>query len=221
MRFALLTVVAALSIAGSADAASIDGQYLEMRNANLWAGPCLSNAEVGITGERAVLAWKVNTGKHAGVQLDGLTVVAVVAGDRTFGAGEKVKTQTVFVVDERASAAQRDALVEMAKSLAGETIGKVIAVKQSKVKLDIASDASSGSAALDAGIASVRTRTLRETDNLCGVEMRRAYPVLAKVSEERPAFTLVGRYAGSEFDGKYSEYTSRNTRGSLIGKFAL
>ena len=221
MRFVILTVVASLGITIAAHAASIDGQYLEMRNANMWAGPCLVNAEVGITGEKALLAWKVNAGKHKDVELDGLTIVAVVSGDRTFGVGEKAKTQTVFVVDERATAAQRDALVEMAKSLAGETIGDVVAVKQAKVKLEISQEADSGAAVLDAGIAAVRTRTLRETDNLCGVEMRRAYPVLAKVSEERPAFTLLGRYAGSEFEGKYSEYTSRNTRGSLIGKFAL
>jgi hypothetical protein len=221
MRSVVLTIVAVMGFAAAASAASIEGQYLETRNANMWAGPCLVNAEVGITGEKALLAWKVNAGKHKDVQLDGLTIVAVVSGDRTFGVGEKAKTQTVFVVDERASTAQRDALVEMAKSLAGETIGDVVAVKQAKVKLEISQEADSGAAVLDAGIATVRTRTLRETDNLCGVEMRRAYPVLAKVSEERPAFTLLGRYAGSEFEGKYSEYTSRNTRGSLIGKFAL
>ena len=99
MRSAALTGVALLLLAGVASAASIEGEYLEVRNANMWAGPCLANAEIGLIGNQATLAWKVTKGTYQDVKLDGLSIVAIVYGDRTFGVGEKVKTETLFIVD--------------------------------------------------------------------------------------------------------------------------
>lgn len=217
MRSLLLVGLASLLLANVASAQSIQGDYLEARNANVWAGPCLVNAEIGVVGDKAILAWKVNEGSHDGVRLDGLSVVAVVCGNRTFGVGDKVTTQTIFVVDERADESQREALVKMATGLAGETVQKVVAVKQAKIKLEVSND-DSGYAVLDAGIAKVRTRTMYQSDNTCGVEPRLAYPTLSKVSEPRAAFALTNEYTAKEFDTKY---TLRNTRSGVIGKFAL
>ena len=40
-----------------ASAAGIQGDYVEARTADVFTGPCISNAEVFITGSQAVMAW--------------------------------------------------------------------------------------------------------------------------------------------------------------------
>lgn len=218
MRSAALTGVALLLLAGVASAASIEGEYLEVRNANMWAGPCLANAEIGLIGNQATLAWKVTKGTYQDVKLDGLSIVAIVYGDRTFGVGEKVKTETLFIVDERATEPQQKALVAMASELAGETIQKVIAVKTSKIKMELGSDNDTGYSIVDAGIAKVRTRRMYKSDNTCGTKERMAYPILAKVTDEQGAYTLESSFTGDEFD---NQYVDRFWRGGIIAKFSI
>ena len=218
MRSAAFTGVAFVLLASVASAASIEGEYLEVRNANMWAGPCLANAEIGLIGNQATMAWKVTKGTYQDVKLDGLSVVAVVYGDRTFGVGDKVKTETLFIVDKQATKPQQKALVAMASKLAGKTIQKVIAVKTSKIKMDIGSDDDTGYSIVDAGIATVRTRRLKKADNTCGTKERMAYPVLAKVSDEQGAYPLESSFTGDEFDG---QYVDRFWRGGIIGKFSI
>ena len=47
---------------GVAGAAGIRGEYIEARTADVFTGPCFSNAEVFIYGNQAVMAWKVTEG---------------------------------------------------------------------------------------------------------------------------------------------------------------
>ena len=65
-----------------------------------------------------------------GVSLDGLAVVAALAGDTNLGiyeiGGESTPARAAIYVDARATAAQRKALVAMVKSLAGNVIGSVV-----------------------------------------------------------------------------------------------
>ncbi len=218
MRSVFVACLANALLVGVVSAESIDGDYLEVRNAAMWAGPCLVNSEIGLAGNKATMAWKVSKGTYKDVRLDGLAVVAVVFGDRTFGIGDQVTTQTVFVVDKRADKSQQAALVEMATALAGETIQKVVAVRRADIKLEIGQGDESGYSVLDAGIAKVRTRRMRPSDNTCGTKERRAYPVLSKVKDERSAFTLENKYSGSAFD---VQYTRRHVRSAVLAKFSL
>lgn len=218
MRSAILACVASVLMVGAAAAESVDGEYLEVRNATMWAGPCVANAEIGLIGNKATLAWKVTKGEYDGAPLDGLSVVAVVIGDRTFGVGDEVKTRTVFIVDERANEAQQKALVSMASNLAGETIQEVIAVKTSKIKIDIGTGEESGYSVVDAGSATIRTRRMRESDNTCGTDERMAYPVLAKTTDEKAAYTLENAFTGDEFK---NQYVNRYWRGGVIARFSL
>ena len=57
---------------GVASAEEIRGDYIEARTADIFTGPCFSNAEVFITGNKAVMAWKVTEGSWNGVDLTGL-----------------------------------------------------------------------------------------------------------------------------------------------------
>src|SRR2546422_8758291 len=67
----------ALILLASPLSAAIRGDYVEVRSVDVYTGPCFANAEVGLTGDQAILAWRVKEGSWQGVKLDGLTLVAL------------------------------------------------------------------------------------------------------------------------------------------------
>ena len=128
---ALSFACAALTCATlAAKPASVTGTYVEARTAEVFAGACVMNGEAATTGREALLAWKVDRGQVNGVSLDGLAVVAALAGETNLGiheiGGESTPAKAAIYVDARANAAQRKALVAMVRSLAGNVIGSVV-----------------------------------------------------------------------------------------------
>ena len=87
-----------------AGAAGIRGDYVEARTADVFTGPCFSNAEIFIYGNQAVMAWKVTEGSFDGVDLSGLSVAAAVQGTTTFSEDEPEQARAVLIVDEKADA---------------------------------------------------------------------------------------------------------------------
>src|SRR6516225_2630685 len=86
----------------TAGAAGIRGDYVEARNADVFTGPCFSNAEVFIYGKQAVVAWKINEGSWKGVDLAGLCVAAAIKGNTTFSEDRPEQAQAVLIVDSKA-----------------------------------------------------------------------------------------------------------------------
>src|SRR3954447_6445939 len=129
-----ILVLAGASIAG---AAGIRGDYIEARTADVFTGPCFSNAEVFIYGSQAVMAWKVTEGSCDGVELSGLGVAAAVQGTTTFSQDEPGQARAILIVDEKADSRQREALVAMARSLGGRRLSNVVEVKSARVSLKV------------------------------------------------------------------------------------
>jgi len=221
MRSVLGSVFAVVVLlSASASAETLEGRYLESRNASVWAGQCVVNSEIGLAGNEATLAWKVDRGTFDGVSLEGLSIVAVVFGDRTFGIGNAVSTRSVIIVDERADERQQAALIRMAKSLAGSTLQEIVETKRSAIDFEMADRGRSGLSSLDAGIVKVRTRRLFRTDSLCGTDQKRmAYPPLAKIVDEQPAYTLESAYTGSEL--RVKKFSDRNVPSAVLARFTL
>src|SRR5260370_15732342 len=71
--------------ATTSKAAQITGKYIEARTADVYTGPCFANSEVNLTGQEAVLGWRVDKGVWGDVKLDGLSIVAVVRANSTLG----------------------------------------------------------------------------------------------------------------------------------------
>src|SRR3954452_6674652 len=117
--------------------AAVRGQYVEARTCDVFTGSCFANADTGLTGKHAVLAWKVEAGTVAGVKLDGLGVAAVIATTETLGLKQTSPGKAVLIVDEKATTEQREALVKFAKSQAGSLVGEVLAVRTAKFDLTI------------------------------------------------------------------------------------
>ena len=236
MLASALTVLGCLLPAatpGPSAANRVAGDYVEARTADVYTGPCFSNAEVFITGHQAVMAWKVTEGSWGGVKLDGLSVAAAVLGTTTFSQDDAKDARSVLIVDDRAEPAQRDALVAMAKALGGDRLRNVLAVRTSPLIVTVEEHAAapdSASAAHEAhgmphapralfsapGLAEILTRPLDSDDHFCGNETV-AYEPLSSGVQAQPAYTLRHRYSGDEFNALWND---PNCRSSFVGRFS-
>ncbi len=118
-----LFLLSAWAVPGSA---ALKGDYIEARTADVYTGPCFAMSEVGLTGQEAILAWKVQEGDWNGVPLSGLSVVAVVRANATLGDPyhNPYPAQSVLIVDSRASQASSGRRSHaFAASMAGNLAG--------------------------------------------------------------------------------------------------
>src|SRR3954468_3588831 len=117
---------------------SISGSYVEARTAEVFTGGCIMNGEAGTTGREALLVWKVDRGSFDGVPLNGLAVVAAIAGDQNLGireiGGAAAATKAAILVDDRATPAQRSALVSMARQHSNGMVSKVVELTASPIQ---------------------------------------------------------------------------------------
>src|SRR6266571_2040738 len=126
IRCFLATAVAFVLVAAPAGAAELTGKYVEARTCDVYPAPCFANAEMNLTGKHAVMGWRVDQGTVDGVKLDGLSVVAVVAASDTLGLKQTGPAKSLIIVDAKATSAQRDALVQLARREGGDLTKNVI-----------------------------------------------------------------------------------------------
>ena len=200
--------------------AAVKGDYIEVRSADVYTGPCFANSEVGLEGKQAILAWRVRQGSWRGVNLDGLSVVAVVQANATLGDPyhNPYPAKAVLIIDQRASSRQRQALMEFAKSEAGALTRHVARVMQAPIQVQVGEGANHGSVRMVAGnLARIETRSLCLGDHICGNE-EVYYPPLTHVSHAMPAFTLQESFSG---EGLGTVWNRQDTRSAFVGTFAL
>jgi hypothetical protein len=213
---ALSAALVALCVSGlSANPATLSGTYVEARTSEIFAGACIINGEAATTGREALLAWKIDRGQFNGVQLDGLSVVAAVSGDgnlsvREIG-GEAATTKTAVFPDVRATVAQRQALVAMAKTLSKGIIADVIEVTPTAIEF-----------VDDGHNIRVATRTTRLNvqkeivhDASCG--NKQWFTPLANVHHADMGTTIENAYSGTALGTKWSDPDKRS---SYFGVFS-
>jgi hypothetical protein len=215
LSLALLLVVV---IVAPAQGGGISGQYIEARTCDVWTGPCFANAEMSLDGKHAVMAWKVDKGVVDNARLDGLAVVAVVSASDTLGLDQTGPAKTVLIVDSRADAAQRAALISLAKRQAGELVGKILAIQSAKVDFEASTCAEGGCARLEAGKARIETRCLDgHHDKVCGNESE-FYPPLSKGVQARAAVAVEHSFVGNAFNETWKD---SQRRGAYVGSFEI
>ncbi|MGH9340075.1 MAG: DUF1326 domain-containing protein [Acidobacteriota bacterium] len=224
--FTILVIFSMLAAPLAARDAAISGDYLEVRTSDVYVGPCIANGEVNLTGEEAIMAWRVREGSWQGIPLQGLSVVAVVKANATLGDpfASPYPAESAIIVDQKATSEQRQALVNFARSMGGDLLEDVVWVKASEIDMGFTDEAAlahqhhgaGGHAYLDAGkIAQVQTRSFRQGDHLCGNE-ELYYQPLTEVSAS-PAYTLVHRFSGQGLGGTWS---SPSKASAFVGTFA-
>ncbi len=211
-----LTIVLLVAVPAWAASYSVRGDYVEARTADVYTGPCVANGEVNLAGKEAILAWRVTEGQWDGVPLRGLSVVAVVKSSSTLGdvTAQSPSAQSVIVVDQKANAAQKQALVNLAKSMAGDLLEEVVWVQQRPIEFKTGGH---GEASVEAGeLASLATRCLNHADMLCGNEDV-YYPPLTEVARPVAAFTLVNSFHG---EGLNTTWSNGFKRSAFVAAFA-
>ena len=173
-RFGLLVGCLALLGATPAFAAEISGEYLEARTCDVYTGPCFANGEIGIAGKEAVMAWRVDEGRWAGEDLAGLGAALIIKANDPLGFGGSFyvnpdKITAVIVVDEKATADQKAALVDFVKHNASNLTTDVIKIESAPISLT--NDHLSGKGVFTAGkLAKIETRALAKGDCVCSNE---------------------------------------------------
>jgi hypothetical protein len=220
MKLFVLAVAALAFSSTAVSAAGIRGDYLETRSCDVYTGPCFANAELGLTGRQAIMAWSIDEGDFQGVDLSGLKAIVVVRSADTlgFGVGIKVRNElnkSVILLDSRATAEQLAALEKFARAKAGATAGEVtrIAALPIEMKLDHVEMV----ATLKAGDeVNMLTRKLKNGDCVCTNEQI-YYPPLVEVENSEPAYTVASAFQGRGLGANWSHNQSRS---SFLATFA-
>jgi hypothetical protein len=214
LRTLSLATLAAL-LAVSPARAAVTGNYVEVRNADVWTGPCFANAEGNLTGKNAALVWNIAEGTYDGVRLDGLTIVAVVQASDTLAFEQTGPAAAVLIVDDRATEMQKLALVRLAQRQGGELLKNVVRVESARINVDICGCKGEGCAEIDAGPVRIKTRCLNTGhDKACGNETA-YYPPLVAGVRCVPA-VADHRYTGAGLGMTWSE---NERRGAYVGTF--
>jgi hypothetical protein len=198
--------------------AALKGDYIEARSADVFTGPCFAMSEVSLTGQEAILAWKVREGEWEGVSLSGLSVVAVVRANATLGDPyhDPYPARSVLIVDSRATTQQRTALAAFAASMAGDLLDHVVRVETAPIQMTVEHGELHGAATLVAGnFARIETRSLCSGDHLCGNESV-YYPPLVALTHSMPAFTLDSSFSGQ---GLGEVWKNVDKRSAFVGSF--
>ena len=213
-----MTALILSALLASDASATVRGQYVEARTCDVYTGECFANADTGLTGKNAVLAWKIDSGTVDGVKLNGLGVVAVLSATDTLGLKQSGPGRSVLLVDEKATTAQRDALVAFAKTQAGKLLGEVVAVRSTSFSLDICECAGESCATLKAGTAKIKTRCIDIVhDKACGNEAA-IYRPLAKGVTAHAALAVEHSFTGKELKETWND---GGRRGAYVGSFAV
>lgn len=220
VMLALTTAVLAATAASAQTEPTIQGYYVEARTCDVFTGPCFANSETGLTGHEALLAWKVAEGSWKGTDLSGLAIMAAVRASATLGDtySNPYPAKSVLLVDEAATDAQHDALIDMARTFGGMLLNEVVDVIEVPLEAAVgACDKSGACASVRAGdIATITTRCLGEGDHICGNETA-FYPPLTQVDAPVAAYTSEGSFKGEGLNATWNE---QGRRGAFIATFA-
>src|SRR5258708_36326282 len=216
---ATLCSSAALAVRADVPETHVRGEYIEARTADVYTGPCFANSEVGLTGDLAVMGWKIEKGSWQGVNLDGLSVMGVIHASNTLGdvSASVYPVKAVLIVDERAGAEQRLALKSFAQKMGGGLLADVARVEYQPIEFS-AQDGNihTMQAVMKAGpLAELETRAADAGDQICHNETT-YYAPLTKVDHAMAAYTVANDYNGKGL-GTVWNYTGN--RGSFLGTF--
>jgi hypothetical protein len=198
----------------------IAGQYLESRTADIYTGPCIANSETNLAGKQAVMAWHIDQGAWGNVDLSGLTVVAVVNAPDTLGmaGSDPSLAQSILIVDQSASEAQRGALVNFAQAQGGEVLSHVVALKVAPMQFETNVGGKHMATSLTAGnLVRVTTRSLNEGDEFCHNEEVYYPPLASNLTRSMPAVATESGYHGDHLG---MTWTENERRGVFVGTFA-
>jgi len=218
---ATLGISASLALSASLPSTHVRGEYIEARTADVYTGPCFANAEVGLTGDLAVMGWKIDQGNFQGVNLDGLSVMGAIHASNTLGnvIDTVYPVKAVLIIDERANAEQRLALKAFAQKMGGQLLADVVHVEYQPIEFAVAdNNVHTRKAVMTAGnMVKLETRAMTDADQVCHNESV-WYQPLTPVEHAMAAYTVSNDFGGS---GLGTVWKYSGNRGSFVGTFLV
>jgi hypothetical protein len=209
---AVFGLVGTVSVA--AGGPTVSGQYVEARTAEIFTGGCIMGSEAETMGKQAVLAWKVDRGSVNGVSLDGLSVVAALAGDVNLGlheiGGSTAQVRSVVFVDERANPVQRMALVSLANDMT-KRMGTIVSVTPAPITF---ADAGNSIHVATSNVALDVTKEINH-DPTCGAQQW--FTPLANTDHSHMGQADQNAFTGAALGTKWSD---PNKRSAFFGTFS-
>jgi Protein of unknown function (DUF1326) len=134
-----LTVLAILVLSvpnnSRAETDVVRGDYVEVRTASVFAGACHYNGELTTSGRDAMIAWNVKAGKWQGVELAGVSAVAIVSATENL-ADSSASRESEIIIGENASDAQSRALLNALRTRYATTLGKIALVRRGPLSFE-------------------------------------------------------------------------------------
>lgn len=215
-RFMMILAGAAVSISGSAALAAgttMSGEYVEARTCSVYTGACHANGEAVTVGREALMVWHVNKGAVDGVNVNGLTVVAVLTGKDNLAQKDCLRTSVVYV-DSKATDEQRGALIDVLQEKYGCSLGRITAVKPSEIQY-----AKNGLEYTVRVPGTAYLKTTRYACDHCVMPHQVWYQPLVPLKSSLVAKASVNQYKGSKELNTTWMRTDENS--SYVGEFAF
>jgi hypothetical protein len=214
----LMAALAATAGMSANGPTGVAGDYVEVRTAQVFAGGCIMGSEGEAAGREAILAWRVSRGSVNGVSLDGLSIVAAATADNNLGThdlgGAPANVlKSVVLVDERANAAQREALVTMARTLAPGIVRSVVETRAVPITFQRTGDnltVQAAEAAIDV------VTNVPHSANCAALKW---FEPLSKTEDAEIAVTRLQSWSGSTLGPRWKQ-VSDDQRSSFVGKFS-
>ena len=192
-------------------ASEVGGVYMETRTCAVYTGPCFANAEMGLTGKDAIMAWSIESGAHDGVDVAGLNVVVVVSANQTLGfrgVDDAKQLKSLILIDDRANSLQRQALLSFARNHAGRAGKSAVRVDIAPIRMTL--DFVNLKGHLKAGkVVTLKSRKTRPGECICKNEVE-YYPPLAQVDQFTPATAEQGEFRGRGLGRRWSTPGARS-----------
>ena len=207
------------AFAGQEIAPTIQGKYVEVRSCDVYVGYCFANAEMGLTGEEAIMTWDVTQGSWNDVDLTGKKVIAIVRANATLGDRDHnpLPAKSILVIDSTATDAQADALSAMAKEFAGALLDNVVKTERTDITVQMDKCTDESCATVRAGdIVNIIAQCLNKGDKVCGNE-EAYYAPLTDVKNAMPHYTDRDMFAGK---GLGVTWDSSGRRSAYLATFA-
>jgi hypothetical protein len=190
----------------------LNGDYVEVRTASVFAGACHYNGELTTTGRDALMAWRVESGSWNGVDLSGVRALAVVSSEANLA--EKAARRSELIVNSEATHAQAAAMVNALKEKYGETLGDIATVKTRPLSFFKEGKAYS---VASSGFATIEVESMPD-DLCCKMPQLVWYQPLATLSQRKVGYTLKASYDGDTI-GQPSERSGENS--AFYGSFSF
>ncbi|MEO1984160.1 MAG: DUF1326 domain-containing protein [Fuerstiella sp.] len=220
MRVVILSsMILAISATAAPAADLVSGTYVEVRTCQVYTGPCFANGEVGSAGKNAIMTWKIDGGRFAGVDLAGQSVAVVVKASHTLGFKGLANAETkkaIVIIGSAADAQETSALKEFALLQTGLADKEIAGVHRADIDMQFDADKVTATVEIR-DFARLITRTARKRACICSNESA-YYPPLTKLKGFVPGVTIEGEVKARRLGTRWSIPDSRT---AYLGTFEI